>query len=283
MPLKKNLTSSEEACKRDELARALGATSIELRYEPRVDSNTGKLVGVEGVMWKSFPGQGCVASEVAEHCSDAIIAELWLWKLTQILSLFSEVKNFTSQLTVDSPDLVFSLNLLHQQLKTEEWAIELLDFLKSAHIPGSCIEIEITAHGESLDTAVAKFSFDEVRSRGVILTLDSFPCDEQSFFEWARFRFDKVKTSKLMVPSINESPYVWARKRVILSNLVSMATGLDTEVVVDGIELSLQYEFLKSLPTREWQGAYWSPPQSFEEFSSRLKEMLSIGQKIKSV
>jgi EAL domain-containing protein (putative c-di-GMP-specific phosphodiesterase class I) len=173
--------------------------------------------------------------------------------------------------TSDDPGFSISLNLSHKQFQTEAWAQQIFQLLERTGIPGACLEVELTEQGGIEEGLWVESAFEHLRAQGVAISLDDFPEGGSSLLRLARFKFDKVKIDRCMVPAMGESQEVWRKKREILSDLVDLIRDTGAEAVVEGVERVEQHNFLACLPIREWQGFLWGGAVPLDALAPRLR------------
>lgn len=243
-------------------------------YVPRVSSKSGQIVGIEESLESPTIGSNQVATSTQESLAPSNFKQLWRFKLDQMQRNFAFLKQHKCFSAVENSNIFFALQLSSTQLKSEDWATQLINAIDVAGIPGRCVEVELTEHDDSTFSApIATYSMDLVRNAGVALALNNFPGSPLSFLSLAHWRFDKIKLNKRMIPSSHESLTVWSRKKDVLTGLTSMAVSMQTGVIVDGIEKETQFDFLGKLPISEWKGPFWGEPRPLSDLLPQLQSV----------
>jgi EAL domain-containing protein (putative c-di-GMP-specific phosphodiesterase class I) len=245
------------------LDSALRENRLVLHYRPRISSRLLQLVGAgESLRWNSGEN-GWIDAPATSHFSAEHFSRLWEWKLIQLERNFNDLKQLQLSSAPDRPCFFLSLKLSPLQLDSIDWAIQLLDSIKRAGISGSCVEVALMKQDVPLNDAVAEWSFEAVRQAGVSLTLGGFPLGRSSFLSLSRYKFDKVKIDKSLLPSTYDPLTVWSKRRLLLKGLISTINSLGIEVILDGIDRETHFNFFRELPVVEWQGLQWGPAIEF--------------------
>jgi EAL domain-containing protein (putative c-di-GMP-specific phosphodiesterase class I) len=97
---------------------------------------------------------------------------------------------------------------------------------------------------------------DQLRRIGVRISLDDFGTGYSSLSYLRTFPFDKIKIDRSFVQEIGSSQ----NTMVILSALITLATGLGMIITAEGVETQAQLDWLKSANCSEAQGYLISRP-----------------------
>lgn len=247
------------------LEQAIADGSVKLVYQPRIAAKSSKTVGLECVLrWGT--GNDCKTDPAMNaDWSSAEFARLWEWKLSQLETVFAYLQRLQKRSGLLSPKFFVSLSLSPRLLHSDNWAVQLLQTIEKSRIPGECIEVALLERGEALNTSFVEWSFEAVRTAGVMLTLATFPGGSLSFSQVAQYKFDRVKIDKLMIPTLQDPVAIWSKKRELLRGLIVMLKNIGAEVVMGGIDKEVHFNFLQDLPVLEWQGAYWGEAVELEQ------------------
>jgi EAL domain-containing protein (putative c-di-GMP-specific phosphodiesterase class I) len=145
-----------------------------------------------------------------------------------------------------------------------------MDAVDRFDVPGECIEIVLTGKTDLLDRSLLELNFEHVRHAGISITLDDFPVAESSFLQLAEYKFDKVKFSKALMPSLSDSVAIWSKKRELLNILAAAAKSIGVSVVLTGVDREAHFNFFRELAVDEWQGRYFGDVGQLSDMDTRI-------------
>lgn len=252
---------------RFQLEKALSENLLLCHYVPSISSSKEYIVGYDMQMGYQMPGQDWQHVHPGVLCSGASAdcARLWQWQLSRLESCIAEYEAHQARLILSELGIALSLQLFSLQLETDAWALSLLQVMERRRKPGIAVEVSLVECGNVQDEAVAEWSFEAVRRQGVRLTLSHFPNNTQSFALLGRHKFDKVKLSRELMPSMEDSVAVWSKKREVLRGLINTVKMIDAEIVLDGIDRESQLNFFRPLAVTHWQGDLWEGSSDFKK------------------
>lgn len=234
-------------------------------YQPKIDSNTGKLCGAEALIrWKKkdgkfvFPDQFIPAIEKSRQIIDV---DYYMYR---------EVFRFIRECLDEGLDIVpISLNVSRQHMKH----LEIVDYIKALleeyDIPRNLLEFEITETVCMEDATNATKFIDALHEMGIVVSMDDFGSGFSSLNLLSEIPLDIIKLDRCFLHS-NE---LGAKEKVIITSIVSMVKNLDMISLCEGVETESQSEFLKEVGCDIQQGYFFSRPIPEEEFV----RMLDVG------
>ena len=240
------------------MRRALTHHEFQLHYQPKVDLNTGIIVGAEALLRWNNPDAGLVPPgdfiPIAEETG--LIVQIGQWALEQACRQAAEWRKQMA------PDLRIGVNLSARQFQDEHLQEIVTDILHRTALPGHALELEIT---ESLLMGASEKLmpvFDALTGLGVSFSVDDFGTGYSSLSYLQRFPIDNLKVDRSFINGIPDN-----RDSVALTQaIIAMAQALDMRVTAEGVEQERQMEFLKRAGCQEMQGFYFSRPVPAEEF-----------------
>ena len=249
-----------------ELRHALVNNELSVSYQPKVETRTEKVVGFEALIRWNHPNKGTILPDdfipVAEESS--LIRDLGDFVLNRVCrdindwrkSGFSNVK--------------VSINYSASQISQENFVEKILGQLSNHQLPTSCIEIEITEDSLMNHISHLALKLRQLKSKGIEIAVDDFGTGYSSFNYLQKFPIDTLKIDKSFIHSIHEKKTGTS----IVNAIISMARGLELNLVAEGVETDRQYEYLKQLGCPEIQGWLFGKPESAEHTKELLNEIL---------
>ena len=245
------------------LRHAIDHEELLLHYQPKVDIESGRIVGVEALVRWHHPERGMVAPgefiPIAEETG--LIVRVSAWVLEEALRQARVWRN------AGLPAIKVAVNLSARDFSPS--LAERVRALLAAHeVPPAWLELEITEGmlTHSSDEVIAMM--DALTALGVTLALDDFGTGYSSLSYLKRFPINTLKIDQSFVRGIPDD----GNDCAIAGAIVSMAQRLGHRVIAEGVETAEQLNFLKSLGCQEIQGYYFSPPLPAEEFAAMLRE-----------
>ena len=253
----------------NELKNALKNDEFELHYQPQIDSQSGRVVGMEALLRWQHPERGLLFPDnfisVAED--SGLMLPLGQWVL-------EEAGAHANQLLRDGlRGLTVAVNISPKQFQKLGFLDNLRAVVEKYSLSPGMLEIELTESVliENLDQTIS--CLHEVRELGVSVSLDDFGTGYSSLSYLKRLPLDKIKIDRSFVRDIISDQHDAA----ITQAIIAMAHQLGLRVIAEGVETESQVAFLLKHNCDELQGYFFSRPKTFEEVKSFLSERFSVG------
>ena len=250
------------------LRRGIDRNELFLHYQPKVDIQSGRIVGAEALVRWNHPERGLVPPgdfiPVAEE--SGLIVRLSAWVLDAALRQAHDWH------AAGCAPLKVAVNLSARDF-SPGLAARVAALLASHSVPPDWLELEITEGMLTHGNREVITLMDEVAALGVSLSLDDFGTGYSSLSYLKRFPIDTLKIDRSFVTGIPDD----GNDCAIAGAIVSMAQRLGHRVIAEGVETAEQLAFLKSLGCQEMQGYFFSAPVAAEEFTAMLKAGKALG------
>jgi len=241
-----------------DLRRALACGEFHVDFQPIVELETSRIVGVETLLRWAHPTRGAVSPArfipLAEETG--LIVPLGAWVLREACMQVSSWRAHG-----EHADLHVTVNLSGRQLQDGELVGTVRRVLDESGLPPDRLVLEITESVVMQNTAVTLLRLRELRALGVRLAIDDFGTGYSSLAYLHRFPLDILKVDRafveLLARSGEEVPDV-----AIAQTIVQLAHSLRLATVAEGIEEPAQLEALLRFGCQFGQGYYFSPPVS---------------------
>lgn len=244
------------------LNHALERDEFILYYQPRINVQSGRVVGMEALLRWEHPTKGLLGPSifipVLEETSKIIDVGHWIFRKACAFKTVLERKNF-GQLRV-------SVNLSARQFHDEALLQCIEDIRRKSNFDTSYLEVEITESLliENVDTAVA--ILDRLHEAGIHIAIDDFGTGYSSMSYLKRFPIDLLKIDKSFVNDIpNDKDDV-----AIVRAIVALGETMGMNLVAEGVETEEQLQFFREVDRCEIQGYYIGEPMPEEEFVTWL-------------
>jgi diguanylate cyclase (GGDEF)-like protein/PAS domain S-box-containing protein len=240
----------------ESLRHALEREELTVCYQPRINLETGALVGAEALIRWNQPQRGAVLPArfipIAEE--SGLIVPIGRWVLR-------EACREASRWHRAGIPLRMAVNVSTVQLRSRAFLSDLRAILEETQLPPQLLELELT---ESFLMQDSRFTVSVLRSLnevGVRLALDDFGTGYSNLSYLKRFPLDILKIDRSFVSDVAKD----ARDASIVSAVIAMGRNLNLSVVAEGIETPEQLAFLRAHGCPEGQGEYFGPPLSVAE------------------
>ena len=231
------------------LRQALDRRELVLHFQPRVRTDTARVVGFEALARWTDPELGSVSPvefiPIAETTGSIVALTEW--------SLDSAARQLRAWHDSGYPELQVSLNLSRYVLVPE--LVERV-LASTADIDRSHFELEVTESALIEDGDAAISILSELRTHGFRIALDDFGTGYSSLSYLQDLPIDTVKIDRGFIQEIGEDQDAAA----LTGSVLAMCGALRLHAVVEGIETQEQREILLQLGCAEAQGFLFSKP-----------------------
>lgn len=244
------------------MMHALENDEFHVYYQPKVNIDTGKVVGAEAlVRWirpdgtMISPGKFVPIFEQNGFISEMDFA-IYKGALKDIRKWLDE--------GIDMP--LISLNVSRRHLADDNFCKKLNDLVDGVGVPHSLIELEIT---ESLLTENLNKLIETVtwfKEKGFRISIDDFGSGYSSLNLITMLPFDTLKIDGGFFLKNDLTD----KNKKVISSVVTLAKSLNLETVSEGVETQVQVDFLRDLGCDMIQGFFYYRPMPAEDFHEIL-------------
>ncbi len=243
-----------------ELREAIEADQFVCRYQPILDLESGRVVGVEPLARWEHPERGTVPP--AEFIPLAEETGLVVPLDERLLEIACRTLAGRDDPPGTRPPLVVHKNLSAHQFEDPGLASHVRELLEETGIDPHRIRFEVTER-----TVMRKSDrVDELTALGVGVVIDDFGTGYSSLRYLKDLDVEALKIDMSFVHGLGESP----EDEAIVRTIVTLGETLDLEVVAEGIETEEQLRVLRACGCRLGQGYLLAPPMTDEELGEFL-------------
>ena len=250
------------------LRHALVRNEFVLHYQPRIDVNSGRLIGLEALLRWQHPRYGLLppARFLPILESSGLIHSAGEWIInTACRQLASWQQRF------ELPDLSIAINLSQQQLRQGRLVQSVASAISDNALDAGCIELEI-GDGEIVRQRSAELeTLHGLRRLGIRLSLDHFGTRDISFSSLDTGVIDSFVLDQSLIQDVEVNG---SHQRIVRA-AIAMARGLDIEVAAEGVETIPQLEFLRSCNCDLAQGFLISRPMQADKVTRILRSEIA--------
>ncbi|HBO12465.1 MAG TPA: GGDEF domain-containing response regulator, partial [Halieaceae bacterium] len=257
-----NARSVEQLKLEEDLREAMREGQLELRYQPQVDTLTGRVVSLEALVRWKHPIRGLISPgdfiPVAERTGQII--ELGEWVLAEV------ARHCTYWETLGLVDFRVCVNISPLQFNQPNLVERVRHFLDTSGIDPARLELELT---ESAIMTDAKTNIDKLRQLnelGLDLAVDDFGTGYSSLSYLKRFPINTLKIDQSFVADMSSQDGV-----AIVDAIIVLAKTLNLRSIAEGIETRDQLRHLAAQHCDLMQGFFFARPLYPEDVPDALR------------
>ncbi len=253
-----NARTKERMAMESDLRKALERQELELFYQPKVDTETGKVIGMESLIRWFHPERGLVSPvdfiPIAEELG--LIIPIGEWVLHEACLRTREWHD------AGHSDLTVSVNVSAQQFTDAGLKISIISALQSSGLDPHKLVLEITESMLMGDVESYISLLYEIKELGVSFSLDDFGTGYSSLSYLKRFPISELKIDRSFLMEVPAN----IEDNAIVKAIIAMSHSLGQKVVAEGVENDQQLAFLRQYNCDVIQGFYFSKPLNKADF-----------------
>jgi diguanylate cyclase (GGDEF)-like protein len=247
------------------LQRALHNDEFVLHYQPKIDTFSNEVVGVEALLRWHRGNKGIVApNEFIPYLENSgLIISVGEWVLR---TACQQVKSWRDQ---SLPPLRLSVNISARQFRAESFVDVVAKILTETDMDPTHLELELTESVLVEDVDQAIHVMHELKNIGVKLSIDDFGTGYSSLSYLKQFPVDFLKLDRSFIVELQTNN----KDAAITSAISALARRLNLGLVAEGVEEISQVDFLKQHGYNEMQGYYFAHPVPPDNFVKLFREL----------
>ncbi len=236
----------------NELRQAIRNSEFELHYQPQINVNSNKIVGLEALIRWQHPEHGLLSPngfiDLAEEIG--LITDITDWVLNEVC------RQQVLWRAMGLGDLRIAVNFSPQEFNNNDVVDRILSSLKKHDLPAQVLDVEITENLLLHDDVGVIEKVRQLRDRGVRISIDDFGTRFSSLNYLRKFPVNTIKIDKSFVRDLvehhNPSPIIHA--------IIGIARGFGLHLLAEGVENDYQLRTLQELGCEDMQGYFFSKP-----------------------
>lgn len=248
-----------------ELRRAIASRELLLHYQPKIDVDDGRVIGVEALARWDHPSRGLLApSQFIPLAEDTGL----------IRSLTDHVLDLTlaqARRWVDCGwRLPVSVNLSARCLLLRDLPVTVDRLLETHGVPADLLALEITESSIIEDPEKALAVLARLDRRGIRLSIDDFGTGFSSMNYLKQLPIDELKVDRSFVAGV-AGEAADEHDRALIRSVIELGHNLGLTVVAEGIEDADALAFLRAHGCDVAQGFHIARPASPEDLHEWLR------------
>lgn len=254
---------------KENIDRAIAENWIKAYYQPIVRAVNTKVCDEEALARWIDPEKGFLSpADFIPYLEETgLIYKLDLYVLEQTLKKMKDMRE--RGLDVVS----HSINLSRSDFDACDIVEEIRKRVDDSGFERDMISIEITESIIGGEFEFMKEQIDRFRNLGFPVWMDDFGSGYSSLNVLQSISFDLIKFDMSFMRRLDDGE----SGKVILTELMKMATNLGVDTVCEGVETESQVRFLQEIGCSKLQGFYFNKPHSYEEVLEIIRSGKLIG------
>jgi diguanylate cyclase (GGDEF)-like protein/PAS domain S-box-containing protein len=257
-----NIRAVERQSLESGLRHALEREEFMLHYQPKLNLETGAIVGVEALIRWLHPERGLVSPTdfipIAEE--SGLIVPIGRWVLAEAC------RQAQAWQDIGLAPIRVGINISAVELRANDFVEFVNMVLATTRLESRILELELTETFLMQDSTSTSAVLHALKDIGLHLALDDFGTGYSSLNHLKRFPIDTLKIDRSFVHGITTN----SDDASIVGAVISMGSHLHMRVIAEGVETEEQLEFLRDHKCPFGQGYYFSRPVAAEECTQLL-------------
>ncbi len=245
-------TSRRKISMLSELRRAIDNEEFTLQYQPQIQMKTQEISGFEALIRWNSDQYGFVSPDefipLAEESGLIIpIGDFVIRQVCKQLSLW-HASGFE--------DFKVAINMSSLQIHKHNLVQYITDCLDRYQLKTSDIELELTETAFTDNISSLTSALHQFKDAGIRTALDDFGTGYSSLSYLSQLPFDVLKIDRSFVSYLDSN----VNSSSLVDAIISMGRSLNLEILAEGVETTLQRDYLVSKGCDYIQGYLYSKP-----------------------
>jgi diguanylate cyclase len=252
-------SSATELRLREALHGAVGREEITVAFQPIVELTDGRTHGFEALARWRHPELGAIVPgdfiPVAESSGEIVLIGEHVLR-----TACRQLARWRAQ---SGEDLRMTVNLSPVQLSLPNLPEVIEAILRRFALPGSALALELTEGVFTAPGALERRNLEQIRELGVQIALDDFGTGYSALSYLKRFPVDVIKVDRCFLDGLETD----RRDAALMRAILAIGSGMDIQVVAEGVETPAQRDLLRRSGCHWGQGYLFARPLPAEEIS----------------
>jgi diguanylate cyclase (GGDEF)-like protein/PAS domain S-box-containing protein len=239
-----------------------------LHYQPKVELQSGHVVGLEALLRWERPGFGLVLPSEFVYSLDesGLIVDVGRWVIAKACE---QIRDWARR-GIDPVQV--SVNVSERQFARGDLEGDVRLVLDIYEVPARMLELEVAQTLLMTGTDQTITILQNLKAAGVQISIDNFGSGYSSLEYLRRFPIDKLKIDRRFVRDLTRS----ADADAAASSITALGHSLNLKVVAQGVETPAQLAYLLGHQCDQIQGYLFSPPLSVPALETMLVAQTSL-------
>lgn len=246
------------------MRQAMDKGLFRLHYQPQISLANGSLLGAEALIRWTDDELGNVPPGMFIPLAEesGFITTVGTWVLEEAVRQATLWQNRGTPVTV-------SINVSALQFQQPDFVETVSAVLRVAGLKPHLLELELTESILIQDANETLGRLHALAALGVALSIDDFGTGYSSLAYLKRFPISKLKIDRSFVTNLPDDE----SDRAIVTATIGMARGLKLKLVAEGVETTVQRDYLASLGCESFQGFLCAPGLAADKFEELMASL----------
>ena len=249
------------------LADAIDNNELKLFYQPKIDLQTGAIMGVEALIRWIKPDGTMISPNIFVPVAEK---SHLIGKISEFVLKEGCRQNVMWQ-KLGYPEIVMSINFTSDDFYQKNLKEHIFEALVTSGLDAKWLEVELTERLALCDVDYAVSQMNQIRELGVKLAMDDFGTGYSSLSYIQILPITLLKLDRSFIVDIETDPIAFE----IVNAVIRIAKSKKIETIAEGIENPSQAKILRELGCNFGQGYLYGkpmPPEQLEEFFKKNTE-----------
>jgi len=242
---------------------ALARKEFKVYYQPKVDVDTGELIGAEALC-RWFHEDKLISPAdfipVLEQSNDICVLDFYILDI-----VCSDIRRW---LDACLEPVRTSINLSRKHLIDIDLLRNIIEIIDRHNVPHQYIEIELTETTTDVEFRVLKRIVSGLQDEGIYTSVDDFGMGYSSLNLIREIPWNVLKIDRCFLPEDDEDES--SVTSLMYRHVVAMALDIGLECITEGVETTKQIEILRANHCQHAQGFIFDKPLPRDQFERVL-------------
>lgn len=249
----------------EELRAAIEEEQLELYYQPQVELDGGRIIGVEALLRWNHPTRGLLGPGYFIPIAERTGAVTMLGRF----ALERACRQLSAWQSERLDPRIVGVNVSGQQLKGGAELIRDVEAaLMQAGVAPQDLELELTESVLMEATQKHSETLRYLRGLGLKIAIDDFGTGYSSLKYLTVYPMNRLKVAQELVFGVTND----FRNAAVVRAAIGLAHELGIDVIAEGVETEAQAEFLLDAGCEQAQGYYYSRPVTAAAMTELLRK-----------
>lgn len=248
----------------NEMLFALERNEIFLRYQPKIDLQSGEITGIEAFIRWAHPTLGEIGPDkfikIAENNGQIVPMGNWV--------IDEACKQLQSWLPSMSGSVRLCLNLSMRQLEYDRLPEVIGKALQKYSLSSAQLEVDISEMALSSQSTTVQNNLKQLHDMGIYIIIENFGTGLIGFRNLKNASFSALKIDRSFIKNLDTN----VNDAAVVRSLISLGNGLGVSVIAEGVEEQSQKEFLLKNHCTQAQGFLFAKPLDAAEMQKLLEQ-----------
>jgi diguanylate cyclase (GGDEF)-like protein/PAS domain S-box-containing protein len=254
----------EQILLHNHLRQAVERDEFRVFYQPQVDIETGRAVGVEALLRWQHPTEGLVPPKrfLTLLEDQGLMRQVGPWVLEQAC------KDYVRWQQAGCAPRLLAVNLSGVQIHAPDAVDTIARIVADTGMPTEHLELEVTETFVMGDPESNINTLHKLRALGIRLAIDDFGTGYSSLTYLKRLPINKLKIDRSFVADVPGD----VDDEAITRAIIGLGKTLNLDIIAEGVERKTGARFLIDEGCYQGQGYLWARPMPIDEVTAWLEQ-----------